>query len=170
MQCFVPVTQPRACVACTCFEHCLTKSTFLCCLISSEFVHARSSPRVMQWYWSFACARFVLFCDFLHVMYCVFSFSAGEVGWNWRAQGFKVSWAGSMACLDIWKNDGVEITTNDRRTRSTSSYVTFLDIERLIGDDAKRLIDHKLADPFDQSDMELWSFKALSDASCKQMI
>ena len=77
---------------------------------------------------------------------------------------------GSMACLDIWKNDGVEITSNDRRTRSTSSYVTFTDIERLIGDDAKRLIDRKLADPFEQSDMDFWSFKGLSDASYKQMI
>ena len=58
-----------------------------------------------------------------------------------------------MACLDIWKNEGVEIIANDRRTRSTSSYVTFTDIERLIEDvaenpttqnlDAKRLIDRK---------------------------
>ena len=36
--------------------------------------------------------------------------------------------------------------------------------------DAKRLIDRKFADPLEQSDMELWSFKVLSDASCKQMM
>ena len=70
----------------------------------------------------------------------------------------------------MWENDGVEITSNDRRTRSTPSYVTFTDIERLIGDDAKRLIDRKLTDPFEQSDMDLWSFKGLSDASYKQII
>ena len=75
-----------------------------------------------------------------------------------------------VACLEIWKNDGVELTTKDRRSRSTSSYVTFTDIERLIGDDAVWLIDRKLAHPCEQSGMELWSFKVLSDASCKQMI
>ena len=32
-----------------------------------------------------------------------------------------------------------------------------------------RLIDRKFADPFEESDMEFWSFKVLSDASCKQM-
>ena len=56
------------------------------------------------------------------------------------------------------------------RTRSTSSYVSFTEIERLIGHDANRFIDCKLAVPFGQSDVELWSDKMLSDASCKHMI
>ena len=60
----------------------------------------------------------------------------------------RVSLAGNMTCLEIWKNGGVEITTNDRRT----SYVTFTDIEHLTEDDEKRPIDRKLAVPFEQSD------------------
>ena len=58
-----------------------------------------------------------------------------------------------MACLDVWKNGVFEITTHDRRTRSASSYVTFSDIKHLIEDEEKRLIDRKLAVPFEQSEM-----------------
>ena len=46
---------------------------------------------------------------------------------------------------------------------------TSTDFERVIGEEAKRLIDHKLADSFEQSDTELWFLKGLSYASCKQM-
>ena len=71
-----------------------------------------------------------------------------------------------MACLDFWKNDGVEIMRNDRRTLSPSR----TDVAKnplTLTIDAGRLIDRNFADPFEHSDMELWSFKVLSDASCK---
>ena len=96
-----------------------------------------------------------------------------------RFQGVNVSEAAWLACI-YGRTMVSEMSTNDRRTRSTSSYVAFTDIERLFGDVAqnpttqnigtKRPIDNEFVDPFEQSDMELWSFKVLSDASCKQMI
>ena len=36
--------------------------------------------------------------------------------------------------------------------------------------DVKWLIDRTFADPFEQSDMKIWSFKVLSDPNCKQMV
>ena len=80
-------------------------------------------------------------------------------------------------CLDIWKNGGVEIIANDRRIRSTSSCVTFTDIERLTGDVAKNPTTQNPENiVFDaqrlivQSDIKLWSFKVLPDDGDKPMI
>ena len=82
-------------------------------------------------------------------------------------------------CVGVWQNDRVEIIANDQGNRTTPSYVSFSDTERLIGDaaknqvamnphntvfDAKRLIGRKFEDPEVQSDMKHFSFKVINKA------
>ncbi|KAL7253984.1 hypothetical protein ACSBR1_008351 [Camellia fascicularis] len=43
----------------------------------------------------------------------------------------------SYSCVGVWQHDHVEIIENDQGNRTTPSYVTFIDTERLIGDAAK---------------------------------
>ena len=43
----------------------------------------------------------------------------------------------TYSCAGVWKNNKVEIITNDRGNRTTPSYVSFEDNERYIGDSAK---------------------------------
>ena len=69
-----------------------------------------------------------------------------------------------MACLDIWKIGGVEITLNDRRTRSTSSYVIFTDIEHLIEDEERRLEEQKKFHPEEVTSMVLTTTKEINEA------
>ena len=69
-----------------------------------------------------------------------------------------------MACLDIWKIGGVEITSNDRRTRSTSSYVIFTDIEHLIEDEERRLEEQKKFHPEEVPSMVLTTTKEINEA------
>jgi len=83
----------------------------------------------------------------------------------------------TYSCVGVWQNDRVEIIANDQGNRTTPSYVSFSDNERLIGDaaknqvamnpshtvfDAKRLIGRKFDDAEVQSDMKHFPFKVFS--------
>ena len=83
----------------------------------------------------------------------------------------------TYSCVGIWSNDHVEIIANDQGNRTTPSYVSFTNEERLIGDaaksgvnqnykntvfDAKRLIGKKFDDPSVQSDMKHFSYNVIS--------
>ncbi|KAH7859934.1 hypothetical protein Vadar_007242 [Vaccinium darrowii] len=46
----------------------------------------------------------------------------------------------AFSCVGVWHNDRVEIIPNDHGNRTTPSYVTFTDTERLIGDTAKNQV------------------------------
>ncbi|TEB31233.1 heat shock protein 70 [Coprinellus micaceus] len=79
----------------------------------------------------------------------------------------------TYSCVGVWQNDRVEIIANDQGNRTTPSYVSFSENERLIGDaaknqtamnphntvfDAKRLIGRKFDDAEVQSDMKHFPF------------
>ncbi|KAK0459654.1 heat shock cognate 70 [Desarmillaria tabescens] len=80
----------------------------------------------------------------------------------------------TYSCVGVWQNDRVEIIANDQGNRTTPSYVSFSDNERLIGDaaknqvamnphntvfDAKRLIGRKFQDAEVQADIKHFPFK-----------
>ena len=79
-------------------------------------------------------------------------------------------------CVGWWKDNRCEIIANDQGNRTTPSYVSFTDTERLIGDgaknqasmnpentvyDAKRLIGRKFDDPTVQADIKSFPFTIL---------
>ena len=79
----------------------------------------------------------------------------------------------TFSCVGTFENGSVSIITNDMGERTTPSYVSFSDSERLIGSaalnqasrnpqntvfDAKRLIGRKFSDDIVQRDMKLWPF------------
>ncbi|KAJ6553161.1 heat shock protein 70 family [Mycena capillaripes] len=83
----------------------------------------------------------------------------------------------TYSCVGVWQNDRVEIIANDQGNRTTPSYVSFSDNERLIGDaaknqvamnptntvfDAKRLIGRKFDDEEVQADMKHFPFTVFS--------
>merc|ERR1719229_1088292 len=85
----------------------------------------------------------------------------------------------TYSCVGTWKNNSVEIIPNDMGERTTPSYVSFSDTERLIGTaaknqaarnpentifDAKRLIGRKYNDPSVQSDAKHWPFKVIKES------
>jgi len=91
----------------------------------------------------------------------------------------------TYSCVGVWKGDTVEIIPNDMGERTTPSYVSFSDTERLIGAaaknqaarnaentifDAKRLIGRKFDDPIVKSDMKLWPFKVVEGTQKRPQI
>ncbi|KAF7064531.1 hypothetical protein CFC21_070829 [Triticum aestivum] len=91
----------------------------------------------------------------------------------------------TYSCVGVWQHQRVEIIPNDQGNRTTPSYVSFSDSERLIGDaaknqvvmnpintvfDAKRLIGRRFSDSTVQSDIKLWSFKVVAGPGDKPMI
>ncbi len=84
----------------------------------------------------------------------------------------------TYSCVGVWQNNRVEIISNDQGNRTTPSYVSFNDNERLIGDsaknqaslnpkntlyDAKRLIGRKFNEEILQEDKKLWPFNLIND-------
>jgi len=82
----------------------------------------------------------------------------------------------TYSCVGVWKNDHVEIIANDQGNRTTPSYVSFTQDERLIGEpakssaannptntifDAKRLIGQKYNDPKVQADLKHLSYEVV---------
>eukprot|EP00490_Sorites_sp_Unknown_P023969 CAMPEP_0114661314 /NCGR_PEP_ID=MMETSP0191-20121206/22202_1 /TAXON_ID=126664 /ORGANISM="Sorites sp." /LENGTH=167 /DNA_ID=CAMNT_0001893369 /DNA_START=109 /DNA_END=608 /DNA_ORIENTATION=+ len=91
----------------------------------------------------------------------------------------------TYSCVGTWKNNTVEIIPNDMGERTTPSYVSFSDTERLVGTaaknqaarnaentifDAKRLIGRKFDDPIVQSDIQLWPFKVVKESQGRPAI
>lgn len=86
----------------------------------------------------------------------------------------------TYSCVGVYLNGKVEIIANDQGERTTPSYVSFTDSERLIGlaaksaatsnptntvYDAKRMIGRDFSDPKIQDDMKHFSFKLVDRAN-----
>lgn len=91
----------------------------------------------------------------------------------------------TYSCVGVWKGGNVEIIPNDIGERTTPSYVSFSDTERLIGAaaknqaarnaentvfDAKRLIGRKFDERVVQNDMKLWPFKVVKGTQDRPQI
>ena len=91
----------------------------------------------------------------------------------------------TYSCVGVWQNDRVEIIANDQGNRTTPSYVSFTEEERLVGDaakngaaanpkntvfDAKRLIGRRFNDANVQKDMKHWPFRVVEGAGEKPTV
>merc|ERR1719410_2220584 len=93
----------------------------------------------------------------------------------------------TYSCVGVWKPavSVVDIIPNDMGQRTTPSYVSFSDTERLIGQaaknqaarnaentvfDAKRLIGRKFNDPMVENDRKLWPFKVVEGSQQRPQI
>ena len=86
----------------------------------------------------------------------------------------------TYSCVGVYRDGNVEIIANDSGNRTTPSYVSFNDKERLIGDsaknaastntkntifDAKRLIGRDYNDPILQKDLKHFPFRVIDDSN-----
>lgn len=84
----------------------------------------------------------------------------------------------TFSCVAVWINDHIEIVPNDLGSRTTPSWVSFVDNDRLIGEvarqqsvsnvgktfyDIKRIIGKQYNDPVLQEDLRHYSFKIIPD-------
>ncbi len=82
----------------------------------------------------------------------------------------------TYSCVGIYKNNNVEIIANDMGNRTTPSWVSFTDTDRLIGDaaktasttnptntiyDIKRLMGRKFSDPIVQEEIKKLPYKVI---------
>jgi heat shock protein 1/8 len=91
----------------------------------------------------------------------------------------------TYCCFGIYKNNNVEIITNDMGNRTLPSYVSFTDDERYVGEsaknissqnpyntvyDAKRLIGRKYSEESVQNDIRHYTFNVEADKEDKPLI
>lgn len=90
----------------------------------------------------------------------------------------------TYSCVGVWKDGNVQIIANDQGDRTTPSWVSFTNTERLVGNaakvqgnlspentifDAKRLIGRKYSDPIIKQDLAHWPFKVVPDGNDKPL-
>ncbi len=91
----------------------------------------------------------------------------------------------TYSCVGWWKDNRCEIIANDQGNRTTPSYVSFNEKERLVGDgaknqshvnpentvfDAKRLIGRKFDEPTIQSEVKNFPFQVVDDGNNKPIV
>jgi L1 cell adhesion molecule like protein len=91
----------------------------------------------------------------------------------------------TYSCVGIFRHSQVDIISNEMGNRTTPSYVSFTDGERLVGDsaktqsginptntifDSKRMIGRKFSDPVLQRDIQHWPFKVVCGDSDRPQI
>ena len=91
----------------------------------------------------------------------------------------------TYSCVSVWQNNNAEIIANDQGNRTTPSFVSFTENERLVGDaaksnstsnptntvfDAKRLIGRSFNDSTVQKDMEHFPYTVKSTSDNKPII
>lgn len=91
----------------------------------------------------------------------------------------------TFSCVAVWKDNRVEIIPNSEGNRTTASWVSFSDSERLVGDaaknqaalnpsntvfDVKRIIGRKFSDPAVQEEIKHFPFKVIQGQNDKPLI